>query len=128
MENKRDRLVVIFAGYSNEMAAFMNTNPGIRSRISKAIAFPDYSKDELVDIFYYEMNKRGFILDSVDRDDVCKMIVERINDKDFGNARGVRNICDIVERNMSYRLNSEIKRNMISDEELVKILSDDLYY
>ena len=62
MEDDRDRLVVILAGYTNEIEEFINSNPGLRSRFNRYIHFPDYSAKELYDIFCFQMKKNEYTL------------------------------------------------------------------
>ena len=94
MENYRDKLVVIFAGYTKEMQDFLNSNSGITSRIGYTLTFDDYTTDELVQIFLGMTNKAGFIVE----DEAVKYLEEIINKyrnmKNFGNARFVRNIYE----------------------------------
>ena len=94
MENYRDKLVVIFAGYTKEMQDFLNSNSGIVSRIGYTLEFPDYTTDELIDIFKVFTNKAGFIVE----DDAIIYLKEIVNNyknmKNFGNARFMRNIYE----------------------------------
>ena len=94
MENNRDNLVVIFAGYTKEMQDFLNLNSGIVSRIGYTVEFEDYTTDELVKIFMQMMNKAGF---TVSKEAVAKVeetINEYKNTKNFGNARFARNLYE----------------------------------
>ena len=63
MENKRDRLIVIVAGYKEEMDRFLNSNPGLRSRFKTFIDFPDYDESELLRIFEMHAEENGYRLD-----------------------------------------------------------------
>lgn len=94
MENYRDKLVVIFAGYTKEMQDFLNSNSGITSRIGYTLEFDDYTTDELIKIFIGLMTKSGFTV----TDDAITYLEEIINNnrntKNFGNARFVRNIYE----------------------------------
>lgn len=94
MENYRDKLVVIFAGYTREMQDFLDSNSGIVSRIGYTFEFDDYTTKELVDIFLTMTDKAGFKVDG----DALKYLEEIIdnnrNTKNFGNARFVRNIYE----------------------------------
>ena len=94
MENYRDKLVVIFAGYTKEMQDFLNSNSGIVSRIGYTLEFDDYTTDELKEIFLGMMNKAGFIV----KDNAMTYLEEIINKyrnmKNFGNARFIRNIYE----------------------------------
>jgi hypothetical protein len=62
MEDDRDRLVVILAGYSKEMDDFINSNSGLQSRFNRYIEFPDYSSEELLQIFDFIIKKNEFVL------------------------------------------------------------------
>lgn len=94
MENYRDKLVVIFAGYTKEMQAFLNSNSGITSRIGYTLEFDDYTTDELIQIFLGMANKAGFIVKD-DALDYLREIVDKYrNMKNFGNARFIRNIYE----------------------------------
>ena len=94
MENYRDKLVVIFAGYTKEMQDFINSNSGISSRIGYTLEFDDYTTKELIEIFKGMAIKNGFEIDS----DAIKYLEEVIdknrNVKNFGNARFIRNIYE----------------------------------
>lgn len=94
MENYRDKLVVIFAGYTKEMQDFLDSNSGIVSRIGYTLEFEDYTTDELIKIFNGFATKNGFIVS----EDAIKYLEEVINEnrntKNFGNARFVRNIYE----------------------------------
>ena len=94
MENYRDKLVVIFAGYTKEMQDFLDSNSGIVSRIGYTLEFPDYTTDELVDIFKSFTNKAGFIVEEDAITYLKEIINENRNVKNFGNARFVRNIYE----------------------------------
>ena len=94
MENYRDKLVVIFAGYTKEMQDFLDSNSGIVSRIGYTLEFDDYTTEELIKIFMGFATKNGFVVD----DEAIKYLEEVINEnrsmKNFGNARFVRNIYE----------------------------------
>ena len=94
MENYRDNLVVIFAGYTKEMQGFLNANSGIVSRIGYTVEFEDYTTEELLEIFNQMMKKSGFIV-SKEANEKAKEIIEKCkNSKNFGNARFVRNLYE----------------------------------
>ena len=94
MENYRDKLVVIFAGYTKEMQAFLDSNSGITSRIGYTLHFEDYTTEELIQIFMGMATKAGFIVE----DEAIKYLEEVINENrntdNFGNARFVRKIYE----------------------------------
>ena len=93
MENNRDKLAVILAGYTRDMQEFLDSNTGLRSRLSKVIEFEDYTVDEMVEIYKMDLKKRGYTLDVSD-EKLHALIENRSQNRDFGNARGVRNLCD----------------------------------
>jgi AAA+ superfamily predicted ATPase len=94
MEDYRDELVVIFAGYTKEMQDFLDSNSGIVSRVGYTMEFDDYTEDELVEIFKGMVKKAGF---SIEEDAILRLreiIKENIGTKNFGNARFVRNVYE----------------------------------
>ncbi len=127
MENYRDKLVVIFAGYTKEMQAFLNSNSGITSRIGYTLEFDDYTTDELIQIFKGMATKAGFIV----KDDAIEYLEEIINKyrnmKNFGNARFVRNIYEKTiikhasntKNNKSKKVLKTITKKDISMENLI---------
>jgi stage V sporulation protein K len=94
MENYRDNLVVIFAGYTKEMQAFLNANSGIVSRIGYTLDFKDYTSEELLKIFEGMVKKAGFSIAKEACDEVVKVIDKYRNTKNFGNARFTRNLYE----------------------------------
>ena len=101
MEDDRDRLVVIVAGYSGEMKTFINANPGLSSRFTRYIHFPDYSTAELAEMFRMYARKSHYTLSpEMDRNLYAAMAyLTKNRDKNFGNGRFVRNLFEkAVER------------------------------
>ena len=94
MENYRDELVVIFAGYTKEMQDFLNANSGIVSRIGYTVEFEDYTTEQLIEIFKQFMERAGFEVEKDAIDKVAEIIEEYKGTKNFGNARFVRNIYE----------------------------------
>ena len=104
MEDNRDNLVVILAGYPKEMQAFVNANPGLQSRFNRYIDFPDYSSKELADIFRLQAKKGQFKLsDDVEKNlDKAMAVWTQERDRHFGNGRYVRNLFEkAIERQAS---------------------------
>ena len=104
IESMRDRLVVILAGYQAEMEEFFDVNPGLRSRFPTRLHFEDYSPADLLLIFEKFCFDRQFHLTPDARRAVEGFLARRAGTKDFGNARGVRNLVDEVLGNMDMRL------------------------
>ncbi len=115
MENRRDEVLVIFAGYEELMAQFIETNPGLSSRISREIKFLDYTIDQLIAILELMINKRYYQLT-----DDCKMVLrqhfsEVVNSKNFGNARYVRKLVDEIVFSQAQRV-IEGDKNQLEDD------------
>ena len=104
MENNRADTIVIFAGYPEEMERFISRNPGLRSRISFHIHFPDYSADELLDIFRLFAGKEGFLLSGDAIHAVSEIFTEAVHQKDFGNGRFARNIFEKAKMRHASRI------------------------
>ncbi len=94
MEDNRDKLVVIFAGYTKEMQDFINSNSGIASRIGYTLNFKDYTEEELIEIFKGMISKAGFKITKEALDKARGYINEFKNKPNFGNARMVRNMYE----------------------------------
>ena len=125
MEDYRDRLVVIVAGYKNEMQRFIDSNPGLQSRFNRYIDFPDYSGDELSQIFKMYMQKNQYALSK----EAEKYLKERFDDavahkdRNFGNARFARNVFEKSIQAQANRLAGE--KNLDKDK-LTELTVDDL--
>ena len=104
IENHRDCLMVILAGYSENMDHFMDQNQGLRSRIPTDIFFEDYTTEEMVQIFKLYVKGKKLLLDVNLDDTLYKLLEKKRKKKDFGNARGVRNVFEEVVLNQSNRL------------------------
>lgn len=127
MEDNRDKLMVIFAGYSDEMERFLDINPGMHSRIPEEniIDFSDNTNEELTDIFYYIAKSKGLIMDKVNRQSIEDLIyISNQDKKKFGNARGVRNLVEAVEKKKNVRISGKI--NKLSNKEIMTIKPEDI--
>lgn len=121
MEDYRDNLVVIFAGYTREMQDFLDSNSGIRSRIGYTFEFADYTEEELIDIFSKFVKKAGFDITNEAIKKVKETIKEHLNDKNFGNARFVRNLFEkIVIKHATNTKNIKNKKDLktIKEEDI----------
>ena len=92
MEDYRDRIIVIFAGYKDEMKQFLDSNPGLISRIGYTIEFPDYSIDELLQIFLNMLKNSNMDITESALKKLKKVIEVSSKNKNFGNGRFIRNI------------------------------------
>ncbi|MBR4667817.1 MAG: AAA family ATPase [Butyrivibrio sp.] len=123
MEDRRDDLVVIVAGYPELMNEFIESNPGIKSRFTKYIRFPDYDSKELHQIFLGMMKKDGFSLENGADAKLSGVLERAAKDKGFGNGRGVRNLYEEVLTNQASRV---IKLPAPTKEDLLLITKNDI--
>jgi len=108
MENQRDDLVVILAGYKDRMAGFFESNPGLSSRIAHHIDFPDYSGDELMQIADLMLEPMGYRFDAGARAAFAQYLQARMQQPHFANARSVRNALDRARLRHASRLFGQI--------------------
>jgi hypothetical protein len=124
MEDHKDELILILAGYQKEMEFFLQTNPGLRSRFPIHIDFPDYNQQELLHIAEQLCAKRQYTLSLDTQTLLLKMLLQQSsNNENFGNARTVRNIIEKAIRQQAVRL---IAKNSITRQELILIEPADL--
>ena len=125
MEDHRDELVVIVAGYDGPMETFIHSNPGLESRFNKYIHFPDYNGPELMAMFRLQCEKNGYSLPP-ETEKAASDLFERLyaeRDGNFGNGRAVRNIFEDAVARQADRV-AAIKDP--SREQLMALLPDDL--
>jgi SpoVK/Ycf46/Vps4 family AAA+-type ATPase len=125
MEDNREDLVVIVAGYPMEMEKFLSSNSGLKSRFPYNIHFEDYSNDELSIVFKRLCESKGYFVSESVLQKVEKLIdtTKKADELTFGNARGVRNIFERIEINQMSRL---AKLTEISNEDLQTFLEIDI--
>jgi SpoVK/Ycf46/Vps4 family AAA+-type ATPase len=104
MEDNRDRLVVIVAGYPDEMRRFIDSNPGLASRFTTTIEFPPYSREELCEILHRMAARQHFILPEHFADAVGPWIGSRIASSDWGNARSIRTLLEKARQAQAVRI------------------------
>jgi len=125
MENHRDDLVVILAGYKDKMDHFFESNPGMRSRIAHHLDFPDYSAGELFEIGELMLSEMNYELS----DDAKKVFTDyiplRMNLKHFSNARSIRNALDRARLRQANRLFASRDKNL-TKKDLITLLPEDL--
>ena len=125
MEDYRDRLIVIVAGYSDEMSRFINANPGLKSRFNKYLHFDHYEPNELLEIFENICQQNQVSLKQSSKNVLLDRLTIAHNDKDknFGNGRFVRNIFEKTIENQANRLTKLPKP---SREEMASIVPEDI--
>ncbi len=124
MEDHRDDLVVIVAGYVDLMNDFVHSNPGLQSRFNRFMYFADYTIDEMMGIFDLRANKAGYHLSEDARDTLKEILMEESeNAIGFGNARGVRNL---FEQAIARQANRLAKMKDVTREQLMQIMVSDI--
>jgi probable Rubsico expression protein CbbX len=125
MENQRDDLVVIMAGYAGRMERFFESNPGFRSRIAHHIDFPDYTDDELFRIAAAMLDKQNYRLDAAAAVAFRRYIETRRQQPHFSNARSIRNALDRARLRQANRL-FETEQGPLGAEQLSTISAKDV--
>lgn len=127
MEDHRDELVVIVAGYDDLMHKFIESNPGLRSRFNKYFNFPDYNGEELFLIFKSFCSKNGYTLaeNATSQLQNKLSIMYEHREEHFGNARAVRNL---FEHAINQQANRLVEDNDITDQELCELTLDDILF
>jgi Cdc6-like AAA superfamily ATPase len=123
VEDRRDRLVVILAGYTDEMEALVAANPGMSSRFPKTIHFPDYSDDELVRIFAAIGAAARYTLDAGAEAALRRYLAAQSRDRGFGNGRLARNLFEAAVANQASRL---VKVEQPTDDQLTTLTAEDI--
>ena len=124
MEDNRDDLIVIVAGYPELMDKFLNSNPGLESRFNKFILFEDYNDEELYKIFLLMCEDSNLVLDE-GADEYLRQYFKKMYEnrsKNFANARAVRNLFEEVITSQANRLAG---KDNITDEELNTLTYED---
>ena len=123
MEDHRDDLVVIVAGYTELMDRFIHSNPGLESRFNRFLLFEDYTPEQMVAIFKMQCKKGCYVLAQGTEELVRDFIAEESADDSFGNARGVRNLFEHILVAQNNRL---AKMENVTRDDLMQILPDDV--
>jgi len=123
MEDRRERLVVIVAGYPVEMEEFIGSNPGLRSRFPRVIHFPDYSTDELVAIFVMLAGKHHYELTEDGRERLWAHFEAIGRGTGFGNGRLARNLFEEACAQQASRV---VHLDDVSREDLVRLTAEDI--
>ena len=124
MEDHRDDLIVIVAGYIELMEEFVESNPGLESRFNRFIHFPDYTVEEMMGIFRMRCDKAGYTLAPEAGDELKRILAEKSKDSiGFGNARGVRNL---FEKALSRQANRLAAMGQLTRDQLMEIRPEDL--
>ncbi len=125
MENQRDDLVVILAGYKDRMDTFFQSNPGMSSRIAHHLDFPDYASDELLAIADRMLGAMNYHFGKGSREAFLDYLIRRIGQPHFANARSVRNALDRARLRQASRLFADRDREL-SQADLMTIAQADI--
>src|SRR5512137_3020916 len=125
MENQRDDLVVIVAGYKDRMDTFFKSNPGMNSRIAHHIDFPDYTHDELMQIGERMVGGMAYRFGPGCREAFDEYLQRRVQQPHFANARSVRNALDRARLRQASRLFADRDR-VLTEEDLTTLLPADI--
>ena len=122
MEDYQGRLIIIFAGYTEEMRRFRDLNPGLKSRVGYEIDFEDYTTDELVQIFEKKVTDKKFKVSPAAKEKVRKIMQEAREVENFGNGRFVENTVQkiIIEHAVRTRNVTDMERLLTFEEEDIK--------
>ncbi len=121
MEDRRDDLVVVLAGYKDRMDIFFRSNPGMASRIAHHIDFPDYSEDELLAIATIMLEKMHYLLGEDGQQVLREYVERRMRQPRFSNARSIRNALDRARLRQANRLFAE--RSKLMDREALQTIT-----
>ncbi|MBW3614922.1 MAG: AAA family ATPase [Actinobacteria bacterium] len=123
IEDHRDDIVVVAAGYPDEMHKFVESNPGLRSRFPKTIHFPDYTNDELVSIFESMCKKSSYTCGAEAKAAASRYFQSQPRDKGFGNGRLARNLFESAMAHQASRL---VAITEPTNEQLMELLAEDV--
>lgn len=127
MENDREDIVVIMAGYEDKMKRFFSDVPGISSRIAHHIDFPDYDAEELMDIAQLILEAQKYRFSSDGEDKFMEYLKLRMNQPNFANGRSVRNALDRARMRQAIRLFEAAERGRtLTKKDLVTVEADDI--
>ena len=123
MDDYRDRIVVILAGYSQDMGNFLSVNPGLKSRFPNIIEFADYNSEQLMQISEQFFIDKGYELDTTAKSKLQYILAAVSKEKHFGNGRYVRNVYEKAINNQAMRLSSDSDLTL---EEVITITDSDI--
>ncbi|WP_261311539.1 AAA family ATPase [Streptococcus suis] len=126
MENRRNEVVVIFAGYKELMHNFIDTNPGLQSRISNIIHFEDYSVDELYEIFRIMLSNKGYSIESSCESALHLHFLSRVRNEHFGNGRYVRKLIEAILYQQATRVMERIGKRDLDETEMNAVIEVDI--
>ena len=125
MENCRDDVIVIFAGYPEKMRQFLDKNEGLRSRIAFHLNFPDYNADEMLKILDLMLQKKGYRMDEEAQEKCLQIFREACTHPEFGNGRFARNFMEQAIMRQSERLFRECRGENPTADRILLLIAED---
>ena len=125
MENSRDDVIVIFAGYPEPMEKFIAQNEGMKSRIAFTLNFPDYTPEELMKIMDLMLTKKGLEVDLPARSECQKIFQQAVLAENYGNGRFVRNLLEQATLKQASRLLPPGSKNKPTKSEVKLLKKED---
>ncbi len=123
IEDNRDDVIVIFAGYESEMNEFLNLNPGLKSRVPNIVNFIDYSDEELIKLLEAKIERDGLVFNDLAKQSAVEKLLLKKRERNFGNAREVRNLVEQIVARQAVRLSGQIN---LTKDQLVQIIIEDV--
>lgn len=125
MENYREDVIVIFAGYPEKMETFLAKNPGLRSRITFHVPFDDYSTEELCSIADLFASKNNLTIAEEAKEKLARLFADAEKEADFGNGRYVRNVIERAQMAHAQRL-MHMDLDSVSNEDIRTLRPEDI--
>ena len=125
MENHRDDVIVIFAGYPDKMEGFLDKNPGLKSRIAHYVHFEDYDTDELCQIAEFVAAKKGLCFDDKAKNKIRTIMEKASTQEDFGNGRYARNLVEKAKMAQNSRL-VHMDYEAVTNDDVKRICEEDI--
>ncbi len=127
MEARRNDVIVIFAGYGNRMKEFVERNEGLKSRIPYTVNFPDYTAEELLQIYEYILKQDGYSVTPAARSAALRIFGKAVRIENFGNGRYARNLAENSTLNMSVRLARKYVDKDVPKAQLYRVIKEDVF-
>ncbi len=127
MENRRDRMIVILAGYAEPMKRMLDANQGLSSRIAFHVDFPDYGIDDLESIMELMLRENKLKITSEALEKCRGIYRDAVSVEGFGNGRFIRNLIESAQLRQALRLRNKYGRRSIPKKELIELVADDFF-
>lgn len=125
MENRREDVIVIFAGYPEKMKEFLNKNEGLRSRIAFHLDFPDYNAAEMLEILHLQAEQKGYLLSDGVNEKCLDIFNKAASEEEFGNGRFARNLLEQAMLKQAERIMNDCRGRKVSRQKLTELVAED---